>query len=202
MKNSILKDTMIITMITLIAGILLGAVYGITEFPIRKQKMLAKEAACKAVYTEAEMFGQIVLEMNDVQRYLADAGYEACTVDEIMGALDAEGNEIGYVFNLTTSEGYGGNISFAMGVSKDGTLNGISFLSISETAGLGMKANTDEFKSQYAGKQVEEFIVTKKGSASDAEIDAISGATVTSNAVTNAINAGLVLLQYMEGGMS
>ena len=201
MKNSIIKDTMIITVITLIAGILLGAVYGITEEPIAKQKLLAKEAACKEVYADADTFGQIVLDLNDVQNYLSDAGYTACTVDEIMGAQDADGNEIGYVFNMTSSEGYGGNISFAMGISKDGTLNGISFLSISETAGLGMKADTDEFKAQYAGKSVDEFVVTKKGAASDNEIDAISGATVTSNAVTNTVNAGLVLLSYMEGGM-
>lgn len=201
MKNSILKDTMIITVITLIAGILLGAVYGITEEPIAKQKQLAKEAACKAVFTEAETFGEVVTDKNAIHKYLSDAGYGVCTVDEIMGAIDSEGNEIGYVFNLTTSEGYGGNISFAMGVSKDGTLNGISFLSISETAGLGMKADSDEFKSQYEGKLVDSFVVTKTGSVSDSEIDAISGATVTSNAVTNAVNAGLMLLSYVEGGM-
>ncbi len=49
-------------------------------------------------------------------------------------------NELGYAFTVTTSEGYGGDIQFAMGVQYDGTLNGISILSISETAGLGMRA--------------------------------------------------------------
>ena len=44
------------------------------------------------------------------------------------------------------SEGYGGDIQFAMGVQNDGTLNGISILSISETAGLGMKATTDSLQ--------------------------------------------------------
>ena len=88
----------------------------------------------------------------------------------------------------------------AMGVQKDGTLNGISILSISETAGLGMKADTDDFKNQFRDKKVEKFQYTKTGAASEDEIDAISGATITTNAVTNGVNAGLAAFQYMEGG--
>ena len=117
-----------------------------------------------------------------------------------MTAVDASDNEIGYAFTVTTSEGYGGDIQFAMGVQKDGTLNGISILSISETAGLGMKADTDDFKNQFRDKKVEKFQYTKTGAASEDEIDAISGATITTNAVTNGVNAGLAAFQYMEGG--
>ena len=131
---------------------------------------------------------------------LSDSGYGAQTIDEVMTAFDASDNEIGYAFTVTTSEGYGGDIQFAMGVQKDGTLNGISILSISETAGLGMKADTDDFKNQFRDKKVEKFQYTKTGAASEDEIDAISGATITTNAVTNGVNAGLAAFQYMEGG--
>lgn len=89
-----------------------------------------------------------------------------------------------------------------MGVQADGTLNGISFLSISETPGLGMKADTDEFKNQFVGKQTDAIVYTKTGASADNEIDAISGATITSSCVTNGVNAGLAAADYLEGGNS
>jgi len=55
-------------------------------------------------------------------------------------------------------------------------------------------------KPQYAGKNVTQFVVTKTGAASDEQIDAISGATITSNAVTNGVNAGLYYFQNVLGG--
>ncbi len=69
-----------------------------------------------------------------------------------MEAVDESGEIIGYVITVTDSEGYGGDITFSMGVQMDGMLNGISILSISETAGLGMKADTDEFKTSSKAK--------------------------------------------------
>ena len=85
-------------------------------------------------------------------------------------------------------------------VKEDGTVNGISFLSISETAGLGMKADTDEFKGQFADRNAASFSVTKTGASADNEIDAISGATITTNAVTKGVNAGLAAIEYLKGG--
>ena len=63
-----------------------------------------------------------------------------------------------------------------------------------------MKADTEEFKSQFAGKQVDAFTYTKNGASADGEIDAISGATITTNAMTNGVNAGLCAFRVMEGG--
>lgn len=54
--------------------------------------------------------------------------------------------------NITSHEGYGGDINFSMGVSMDGTVTGVEMLSLSETAGLGMRAKDEEFKGQFAGK--------------------------------------------------
>ena len=86
-----------------------------------------------------------------------------------------------------------------MGIQKDGTLNGISILSISETAGLGMKAES-VLKPQFENKKVANFTYTKSGSTMDSQIDAISGATITTNAVTTAVNAGLYVFQTQLGG--
>ena len=201
MKNTIIKDTIILTLITLIAGGVLGLVYEITKDPIAKQQELAKQEAYKAVFEDADTFEVCVeAEDADLAAYLAGEGFEAQTVNEIMEAKDASGETLGYAINLTTSEGYGGDITFSMGVQADGTLNGISILTISETAGLGMNATKDEFKGQFKEKQADAFEVTKTGASKENEINANSGATITSNAVTQGVNCGLKAFEYIKEG--
>lgn len=197
--NTILKNTISITVITLVAGLALGVVQDITAGPIATQQEKSKEEAYKTVFEDADTF-EVYSADDGLATALADNGFTAQTIDEIMVAQDSSGETLGYAFTVTDSEGYGGNIQFAMGVQNDGTLNGISILSISETAGLGMKANTDSFKDQFKNKKVEKFSYTKTGATSDDQIDAISGATITTNAMTNGVNAGLCAFQYVEGG--
>ncbi len=201
MKNTIVKDTIAITLITLIAGLALGAVQGITAEPIAHQNQLAKDEAYKAVFADADTFETVVeTEDPEIEAFLDENGYPSQTIDEVVQAKDASGSPIGYAFTVTTSEGYGGDIQFAMGVKDDNTLNGISILAIGETAGLGMKADTDEFKSQFADKNVEKFEYTKNGATDDSQIDALSGATITTNAMVNGVNAGLCAFTYEKGG--
>ena len=197
--NIILKNTISITVITLVAGLALGVVQDITAGPIATQQEKSKEEAYKTVFEDADTF-EVYSADDGLATALADNGFTAQTIDEIMIAQDSSGETLGYAFTVTDSEGYGGDIQFAMGVQNDGTLNGISILSISETAGLGMKANTDSFKDQFKNKKVEKFSYTKTGATSDDQIDAISGATITTNAMTNGVNAGLCAFQYVEGG--
>ena len=201
MKNTIIKDAMILTLITLVAGGVLGLVYEITKEPIAKQQEMAKQEAYKSVFEDADSF-EVCVEEGDgeLAAYLAEKGFEAQTINEVMEAKDASGETLGYAINLTTSEGYGGDITFSMGVREDGTLNGISILTISETAGLGMNATKDEFKNQFQNKQAESFEVTKTGAAADNQINAISGATITSNAVTKGVNSGLCAFEYVKEG--
>ena len=202
--NTILKNTISITVITLVAGLALGVVQDITAGPIAAQAEKSKEEAYKTVFENAAAFSEYSLDdkgqAEDLVGYLNDNGFSAQTIDEIMVAEDASGETLGYAFTITDSEGYGGDIQFAMGVQNDGTLNGISILSISETAGLGMKATTNDFQNQFKDKNVEKFTYTKTGASSDDEIDAISGATITTNAMTNGVNAGLCAFRYVEGG--
>ena len=201
MKNTIVKDTLAITLITLVAGLALGGIQGITAEPIAQQRQLAKEEAYKAVFSDADSFETIVeVEDPEIEAYLDESGYPSQTINEVVQALDASGSPIGYAFTVTTSEGYGGDIQFAMGVKDDNTMNGISILTIAETAGLGMKADTDEFKSQFADKNVEKFEYTKNGATEDSQIDALSGATITTNAMVNGVNAGLCAFTYEKGG--
>lgn len=197
MKNTIVKDTLILTVITLLSGLLLGTVYSITKEPIRRQEETAKIKAYQEVFADAESFEKVEAAEGLAEK-LEEENYGAVSVNEIMQALDADKNVLGYAFNVTTSEGYGGDITFSMGVKNDGTLNGISILSISETAGLGMNAKKDEFKGQYEGRKAEVLSVIKSGTASDSEINAISGATRTSKAITNGVNAGLCAFRYVK----
>ena len=98
-----------------------------------------------------------------VNAAIEQEGYTVQHIDEIQEALDGSGNLLGYVFTVTTSEGYGGDLTFTLGVKEDGTLNGIHFLSISETAGLGMKAKEAEFSDQLKKRKRSSFPIRKKG---------------------------------------
>ena len=138
--NTILKNTISITVITLVAGLALGVVQDITAGPIAAQAEKSKEEAYKTVFENAAGFSEYSLDdkgqAEDLVGYLNDNGFSAQTIDEIMVAEDASGETLGYAFTITDSEGYGGDIQFAMGVQNDGTLNGISILSIRETTGI------------------------------------------------------------------
>lgn len=197
MSNESIKNTISLMLITLIAGLLLGIVYEITKEPIAAEQQRAKEEAYKNVFADADSFEGIDLNVEKTANDLEKNGY-AVTVNEAVKVFDKSGNMAGYVLTITDHEGYGGDVQFAMGVRLDGTVNGISFLSLSETAGLGMKAAEEDFMKQFAGKQVESFTYTKNGASSDGEIDAISGATITTSAVVNGVNAGLYYISTLE----
>lgn len=208
MKNNndvkvMLKEAGILFAITLISGLILGFVYDLTKEPIRIQQEKAVQEACKAVFADADTFDAEVFAdyqnkvASDVMAELTEKGVEIGTA---FAAKDSAGNVIGCVLETTTHEGYGGDIVLYVGVRNDGTLNGISLLKISETPGLGMQAE-DVLVPQFAGKSVDSFTYTKTGSKTDSEIDAISGATVTTEAVVYAVNGGLaVAADLLEGG--
>ena len=198
--KEMIKNTAILLIITVVAGLVLGLVYQVTKDPIAEQEARKKQEACQEVFQDAASFETIEVNAVNAEEWAA-AGYAQESIDEVMGAMDAYGSLLGYVITVTTKEGYGGDIQFSVGVRADGTVGGMSILSISETAGLGMRAE-EVLKPQFAGKQVSRFVYTKSGAASEEQIDAISGATITTNAVTNGVNAGLYYFQTQLGGGS
>ncbi len=190
-KKAMLKDAAILFIITLVAGFLLGFVYDVTKEPITQQKEKAKLEASRLVFADAADFRAYEDFSADAAAAVINAaGISGVSIDEVSGAYDGAGNLLGYVITVTDHDGYGGDIQFSMGVALDGTLNGISLLSISETAGLGMKAG-DVLVPQFENKNVDVFTYTKTGSTDASEIDAISGATITTRAIVNGVNAGL-----------
>ncbi len=201
MKNKIVHDACILTAITVVAGFLLGLVHEITLEPIAAAKRAIEQAAYKEVFSEADSFEAYEPFDSEAATQIAiDAGYENDIVDAAQVALDASGNPMGYVLTVTSTEGSQANITLSMGITTDGVLNGYATTSISETPGLGDKVKSPEFKSQFAGKDIEAYTVTKTPAASDSEIEAVSGATISSRAVTNAVNAGLAYFRSIGGG--
>ena len=199
--KGMIKDALILFAITLIAGLMLGVVNDITKEPIAQQEQKAKNEACQNVFAVADSFeAQELADSAQIEQVLTDAGISGADIDELMAAKDASGALLGYVITVTDHEGYGGDIQFSMGITNEGTLNGISRLSISETAGLGMRAG-EVLVPQFADKNVSKFTYTKTGATADSEIDAISGATITTNAVVNGVNAGLAYFdKILKGG--
>lgn len=186
-----------LAVITLISGLCLGLVYQVTQEPIRKAEMEQETAAFAVVCPQAASFDEATDIMDKADSLNGKFG--DVVIDKAYASLDESGKVNGYVIVVTTNEGFGGTIQTAVGLDAEAKVTGIHFLSIAETAGLGMNADTDDFKNQYVGKAVENFTVTKDGAKADNEIDAISGATFTSNAVTNSVNTAISAVRAVVG---
>ena len=184
--KGIMKDASILFAITLIAGVCLGAVHEVTKAPIAAAQLAAATATYKEVYPDAASFEETDDLKSAVEACdLSGQDFGNVSVDGAQEALDASGNVIGYLITSTSNDGYNGTVQISVGVTKENTLTGIGFLSISETPGLGMKAKEPDFKDQFNGM----------APASDAEIQAISGATFTSKATTGAVNAAVYFVE-------
>jgi electron transport complex protein RnfG len=192
-----LKDAIILFLITLISGLALGYVYEITKEPIKQREIEDKLAAYQLVFPEAEsLTTEETLTALGTQTDLTslNAEYNGITIDEITAAYKSNNEMSGYIIKVTTNQGYKDLITLAIGYSTAGVITGVETLAINETAGLGQLADEPEFKDQFKDKNVEQFSVVKTGASSDDQIDAISGATITSRAVVNAVNAGIDFL--------
>ncbi len=198
-KGGYMKDALILFLITLISGFLLGGAYEITKEPIAKATEAANLAAYKKVLPEAADFttdDEMKASVEACNTELVSQNFGKVTVDNALRALDQSGAVIGYVITSHSDDSYSGGVQISVGIKEDGTINGIEFLAISDTPGLGLKAKEPAFKDQYTGKNKESLAVTKSGNAGDGEINAISGATITSSAVTNAVNAALYYVHH------
>lgn len=211
--KSLFKDALILFVITLVAGISLGFVYEITKDARAEQAMMKKNNAYKAVFEDYEDFKQIdftqisfneldltsIVGLDDA---INKAGYNSNAVIVDGVAELVLGDDInGYVITVTSKEGYGGDIQFTVGFDMNGKVTGISMLSISETAGLGMKAKEKDFLDGYVGKSGGNFAVNKDNvTGATNEIDAISGATITTRAVTKGVNVAYITASYILNG--
>lgn len=200
MNKKIVHDALILFAFTVVLGLLLGVVYGITKAPIEKVNYEKTQAAYKQVFADADSFEAYEgFDADAANALMAENGF----ADEILDAQvakDAGGSVLGYVVTVTAKDASQSTITFSVGIRSDGTVNGYSITSIAETPGLGMKAQEESFYGQFEGKNVESFTVVKSAPAADNEIESISGSTITSKAMANGVNACIVYFQNVLAG--
>ncbi|MDO5562574.1 MAG: RnfABCDGE type electron transport complex subunit G [Synergistaceae bacterium] len=164
----------VLFLITVVTGIILGGVHTMTLEPIRQAKEREKMEALAATLPAAKEFKAV--EVSGKPEY----------IKEVNAGTD-NGQLMGY--NITvSSKGYGGMIDMVVGISSGGDLMGIKILSHSETPGLGARAPEPAFSGQFKDKKAAALSIVKTAPSSDSEIQAISGATITSTAVTTGVN--------------
>ena len=183
MGKDMFKLGLNLLIISAVAALLLALTNSVTASTKAQRNEQANAEARKLVLESAQDFEQVKDVKTDNSK-----GVE---VSEIYEAKDASGNTVGYTLKVLPS-GYGGTIELMVGIdSAKGQVSGINVVSNSETAGLGAKSTDPEFSDQYKGKPLEELSVLKNGTPGDTEIKAISGATITSTAVTNGVDAAI-----------
>ena len=179
-KDNIVKNALILFAITIIAGVLLGLTYEVTKEPIKVQQARIKNEALQAVVVEATSFNPMAIEEGVYPG--VEGIYEAVNGTDL----------IGYAFEMTATEGYGGNISLMVGIATDDTVLGIDIVKHSETPGLGAKADEADFKAEFAGEAADDLAVVKFTPSDNAgDVSSISGATITSKSVTAAVNVAI-----------
>lgn len=185
MKNfkisDILKPVIVLTLICLVTSALLAYTNQITAPEIKKQNETAANEARSAVLPEAEKFDSAKLKSGT--EYFIGKG--------------ANSETVGYVFT-TAAKSYGGEIKVMVGINTDGTVSAVELLQINDTPGLGMNAKSPDFLEQFKNKTA--GIGVNKNTPAENEIQALTGATITSKAVSSAVNTALENYAAVTGG--
>lgn len=178
-EGKIIKLGAILLIVTAVTGAILGAVSDITKAPIAATQARLKNEALRAALPEAESFEAVPSDGAAVEY----GGASVPIVDVQRGSGGA-----GWCITVAP-QGFGGPVQIVVGIKPDGTFRGMSVLSdgFSETPGLGANAREPKFTSQFV--PLADRAITEIALGSD--VDAITGATITSRAVTNGINAAL-----------
>ena len=174
MNKESVKLGLILGAISLVIAVLLSVVNTATKDVIAARQEQEVQTALAKVIPDA-VFTKVEA---DIEIYEAKQGEET----------------VGYCVK-TLPQGYGGEITLIVGVGTDGTVKGVSITAMDETPGLGALAKEEEFLNKFIGKSGT-LAVTKDGG----EIEALSGATVTSRAVTEGVNEAILAVKNITGG--
>ena len=193
MMKKIIKDTLALVVITIVAGVCLAFVHELTLDTIASAEAEERAASYREVFPEAADFEAIGF-LDDIS---AKASLPSgVSIGEALVAVDGDGKRLGYVVSATSANGYGGDIVLSVGIDVYGAITGVKVTSMSETSGLGSHCTDESFQSQFKGISGE-VVASKTGKTQPNEIDAISGATFTTNAVTDAVNGALSFADVM-----
>ncbi|ARP50509.1 MULTISPECIES: RnfABCDGE type electron transport complex subunit G [Caproicibacterium] len=183
-KKEIVKPIVVLFLICLIVTLALAVTNQVTKNKILQMNQQTENASQQQVLPTANSF---------TKKTSGDKTYA-------IGSKD--GKVTGYVFT-TTSTSYGGDVKVMTGISADGKVTGVNLLKTSDTPGLGLNAKKESFRDQYkqAVPASGSFTVIKNGKAGQGEISALTGATISSKAVTTAVNEAVsTYYKTVKGG--
>lgn len=191
-KESTLVNMLVsLLVITAVSGGVLGLVYGMTKDSIAKVEQKKNEKAIAEVLNTGTKI----------------ASFSIDTIDGLVYnlAYDNANQLIGAAIKTFSGKGFSGKIELMVGVLQDGSINRVSVLSQSETPGLGANMTNESFKGQFSGKHPDRFKLQVKKDGGD--VDAITAATITSRAFSEAVQAACVGFeshknQFLKGGDS
>jgi electron transport complex protein RnfG len=177
-KNDIIfKYGIILTIFSAVAGMILAAVFQVTEPRriVNNQKL--EVASRQEVLPTASQFAKAKI---------GDYGF--------VKGLDKNKKLCGYILKAQ-NKGYSSNLEILVGISVTGNVIGLKILSQSETPGLGTKVTAPWFTRQFIGRPRADMTVKKDGGA----IAAITGATISSRAVTNGVRKEIEKFLKIKG---
>ncbi len=181
--KGIFVPTITLFLICLVVAFLLAGTNELTKEPIAELQAQKADEAKLQVCPDAVSF---------------DGQEETDVPVEFYRGFDESGNLVGYAIP-SSHKGYGGEIEIMVGINTQGEITGVNILSINETPGLGMNATKETFRNQFFG-EVPENGFTAKDDPSKQKIDALTGATITSEAVSQAVNKAIDVYNSVEGG--
>lgn len=173
--NNLVKYTIILLIVCAFSAFILSSTYSITKEKIRETQQKEELIKRKEIFKDADSFEEVKIEMNE-------------SINSVIKVKKSE-KIIGYILNVR-SQGFGGELELVVGINVDKKIEGIRINKHQETPGLGDNANKPEFYSQYNNLEATK-VNTVKSNPTKNDIVAISGATITSKAITDGVNLAL-----------
>ena len=172
---SLAKPALVLVLICAIVGFLLGTVDNLTLPTILANREARAQATYSALIPEASGFEPL-----------------PCDVPGVTACMEAN-DDLGYAV-IAQAKGYSSQVPMAVGFDEAGTITSVIGMSNTETPGLGTKVQLPEFTDQFVGRAAEPMTLD--------DIDAITGATISSKAALAAVNEAVEAYQTAAGGTS
>lgn len=182
--------------ITAVAALALAFTNSVTGERIAEQIETENKLAREEVISPSDHFEEVEQQqIIDIEKKL---GFEDLEIISEVFKCIVDDEVSGYTFKVLP-KGYGGEMNILVGISVEGEITGLKVVGHSETPGLGAKATEESFQNQFAGMSTSTpLTVIKSGTAGDSEVQAITGSTITTQAVTDGVNAALKVFNEMN----
>ncbi|MBF7097856.1 RnfABCDGE type electron transport complex subunit G [Alkalibacter mobilis] len=193
--REIARLSLVLFVITAVAALLLGATNYVTKDVIAEQIRIENENARMEVLSDADSFEQ--MDQATITGLADSLGIDNTVIEEVYEGK-AGSDTVGYTFK-SLPKGYGGSITVLTGISMDGTVTGMRVVSHNETPGLGAKSTEKDFMDQFSGLNAQSDVeVIKSGTAQNNQINAITGATITSQAIADGVNYSIKMFNELN----